>query len=459
MKKSNYKSTIISFSKELQSSIKKIRSLSSKHIKSLPQLDKIFSPLKRWHIKSIEEILMYDSMKKADQKKPIGEGIFREWVLYMQNLWRLVNDSIVWLICNDQRHILKQLCLHRERGPLSEANFESVYVTLELLNSDPYSIAVWNDATSFVDIGDITYLNKRVNNISFIELKGGDVNAEIISMMKVKDDSKFNKRYNIFVQKYGNKGIKHFDRIRKQEVRNKQITNLIKQGRGISPPISRYLEIRELKQLDEYYDNEMNDLLSRLENNINEAYTVIDDCLWIYATNTSLLSYKKINERFKNILLKKKPEFKEKLKENDNKWDVDRINNLNTGLFFRLSRPIFLRKLKPEYIGDILFGDLRNRILLYLDWDQFGKLISEKGVIFYWSSEKQARRERSKNWVKRGSVIVNGRLPLLKKGAVKGAISGPMMIRLLFDGIRPGIIAEQLVETLQLQIKKGNNKI
>ena len=49
--------------------------------------------------------------------------------------------------------------------------------------------------------------------------------------------------------------------------------------------------------------------------------------------------------------------------------------------------PIFFRAFEPETIRDVLMGRLTRRVLLYLDWVEYARLIREHGAELKWSSQ------------------------------------------------------------------------
>ena len=77
---------------------------------------------------------------------------------YSRHVWRKVNDAIIWSALGHQRHMVKRLCLYRRRTYLTENNDLSALATIKQLNADPLALAIWNDATSCVDIGDVTLI-------------------------------------------------------------------------------------------------------------------------------------------------------------------------------------------------------------------------------------------------------------------------------------------------------------
>jgi hypothetical protein len=85
-------------------------------------------------------------------------------------LWRRVNDAVAWGMLG-RREMIRQLCQHRVRPTLIESNPQSVAMVLDDINKDPLSMAIWNDATTFLDVGDITARRSGTKELDFIELK------------------------------------------------------------------------------------------------------------------------------------------------------------------------------------------------------------------------------------------------------------------------------------------------
>ena len=118
---------------------------------------------------------------------------------------------------------------------------------------------------------------------------------------------------------------------------------------------------------------------------------------------------------------------------------------LSDSFFSPVALPIFLRGIDPNIIGAVGYGDLMFRVFLYVDWDAFSAIVAKEGGTFSWSSEKDARRARSRNPTLRPTVI-GGRLANIEMGGVQLAITDPMRVQLLFDGLRPRVIAKQAIE-------------
>lgn len=411
---------------------------------------------KLWHYKAVDEILTFDAVARAEEERPIGHGV-KEWTEHTRSLWRKVNDSIIWSLAGRERHVVKRLCLYRNRTSLIENNAEGALRVLAQYNSNPMSMAVWNDATSCVDIGDVTFVeNGMIPMLQFGEIKEGEVNAEIMAMMKLKDQNEMIARLQGFAEKRGVYGIKQVDRFIRQIVRDKQMLSLLWEDQGFDPVSER--EIKVLDQREhalENYDPELGSMLAELQNGASEAWRLIDQCLWVYVNRDRGLGPGAVQEKFKKLMADRDPRLRDLLQKRLPQWDLGGMTLLNEGFSLPMALPLFLRGIDPAMIGDIAAGQLMYRVYLYLDWDKFGDLIREEGAEFRWSSEKAARRGRSQPFPLR-HIIVYGRIPQIITGKSTGAITGPNLIQVYFDGLRPRSLARLAVDTAKKMIARAS---
>lgn len=128
----------------------------------------------------IREVMTLEILlARADfSTKPKGSA---DWLRYLCRLWRRVNDAVAWGVLG-RREMIRQLRRHRVRPTLIESNPQSVAAVLDDINKDPQSIAIWNDATTFLDVGDITARRNGSKELDFIEIKQGDINLAILEL-------------------------------------------------------------------------------------------------------------------------------------------------------------------------------------------------------------------------------------------------------------------------------------
>jgi hypothetical protein len=153
------------------------------------------------HYDSINHIHVADGFLSACKKTKcpsVKTKIAHEY----RNLWRRLNDAIVWQMLGQQRHLIKRLTLYRDHGYLVQQNPDSIRRALETINAEPLSLGLWTDATSCVDVGDILQVDRKTGKISILEVKEGSVNDEIFKLPPCPH------AIHLFVEKHGQKGLK-----------------------------------------------------------------------------------------------------------------------------------------------------------------------------------------------------------------------------------------------------------
>jgi len=343
-----------------------------------------------WHLWAIDQILTFDQFLRLNKTKPVPGG--EEFGTHMCAAWRKVNDSIIWTFFGAKRWVVKRLCLYRPRTYLAENNASSVLTVLAGLNAKPLSFALWNDAISVVDMGDITYVEDGLRpEPSFIEFKEGEVNTEILELLELRGEE-FEVRFQAFAEARGAKGVKQFERVVRQQRTGQQMGELLANERGRDPVTGRDIEIVDVGAERSPYDEAFGALLQKALDGGSEVCELLEDCLWIYANgdpnvgrNTALLRFKTMLAE-KGVSLPPGPV---------HAHDRDRIVDLQWGNFQPLSKPLFLRMLTPEIIGALLGGRLLHRVFIYFDWARFANLCAQLGARFDWSPEKETRRMRA----------------------------------------------------------------
>lgn len=398
-------------------------------------IKKTHESYKKLHEIAIGAIIDFDShIKRAKDSKFSKDTT--EYLYFNRLIWRRFNDSLVWILLHYQRHILKRLCFYRERGFLVYQNPISTFKTLTEINTDPYSLAILNDATTCIDIGDILQTNLKTGKIEFIELKEGKVNSTLI------DSLDCDRALYFFVQKYGEKGKEQLSRLIRQEKRSLNAAKVIRDDKGIDHITGENMFLVESKTPDAIYDQELSEIIENARKE-GEAIGLIDGCLWIYAIFNKNLSNDDIIKNFSQAVFNQDSKIKDWLAEDLNKNYLYPVDSIMSGFHYPVSVPLFLRNIEDENIVDLIFGDLK--ILFFLDWINFSDLIKNAGGEFSWSSKKKGRQEKSKSEEKR-CLVIGERIPIISKGEVKTFIGCPTMVRIIFDSIRPSVIAAQEVE-------------
>lgn len=399
------------------------------------------------HEKAVYKIFTFDAFLQREKSHPTIPMV-KEYGEYNRAVWRKVNDAIIWSVFRMQRHIVKRLCLYRRRSFLSDSNDMHAMTTIKVLNTDPLSLAIWNDATSCVDIGDVTYIKDGLAPAPlYIELKEGTVNDAIIELLK--NDSA--EAREVFAKKYGPKAVKQLSRVVRQSEISEQAIALLQNERGVDPVTGHETQIIDMGVGEERYDDLLNDMLKTALYSSKEIAEKVE-CLWVLINRTT--ERQKGVEWVFNTLESK---LGRPLHTPKHKWESDRIADLNDGLEVPMAMPILLRHLDAEVIGELIYGNLMGRVHFYFDWEQFAKIVHEEGGTFEWSSEKEARRMQAQDPHMR-PLIIRGLVPMIVSNRSKMFLSDPAMVEVYFDGMTPRSIARRFVE-LGRNIDKGTHKM
>jgi hypothetical protein len=394
-----------------------------------------------WHQRAVQEILVFDQILRRNKAQPVaGLGQYAE---DMCALWRKVNDSIVWALLGAERWCVKRLCLYRPRTYLTENNAEAVLGLLRTLNANPLSVALWNDATSVVDVGDVTYIENGLKPAPvFLEVKEGAVNEEILELITLKGEE-LEVRFSAFAEARGEKGVKQFERFLRQAQTTSQMEILWTDLKGTDPVTGQEIEIFDLGSELSPYDETFGALLQHALERGGEVFELVEDCLWVYATADSAVSKPAAIGRFRALLEQNGvcvPSGTERLMPHDR----DRIVELRWGNSQPLAKPIFLRAFVPEVVGSLAVGRLAYKVFMYLDWARFAKLCEQCGVRFEWSSEKEGRRMLGKKATMR-SALFRGRVGYVHVEGGRFDITDPDLVRMYFDGAPPKAIIENKI--------------
>jgi len=446
-KNSNLKKTFFDITKKLRLPAGNSKMFSTKE-NILKNYDKfiinVHNTWKDIHYQALEEIINTDIFLNSKYYTNLNKKII--WKMdYFRQVWRRVNDAIIWGIFG-KRYIIKRLCLYRKRPPLIGGNIKSEIEVLDKLNSDPHNIAVLNDATFCVDIGDIILSNRKKNILQPIEIKEGKVNEIIFDLLT--SDAKnieLEGEYEHFPNTYGEKGAKQIERFHRQIKRSDQMINLIKNEEGIDPYTSEKMKIKESSAKDEFYDDQLEQLLEKSKET-GEGVTLVDNCLWIYASYNNKFRLFEHKKRFLELIEKSKPEDIDYIRSIFNKTEEGRIIPLYDWVNRHVCLPIFYRKLSENNISELIAGKLLNNVLMYFNWSKFGDLFTKHKGKFRWSSKKEGRREKSVTFSKRTCLVIDDRIPKIYYEKGDCSLTGANLIQILFDGIKPSSIAARISE-------------
>lgn len=399
---------------------------------------------KHWHGEAVREVLIFDAFAEREKQHPIGRGAL-EFANYNRALWRRVNDAIVWAVFGGQRHVVKRFCLYRDRNRLVENNAEVAMDAIAAMNANPLSLALWTDATSCVDIGDVLLVEDgRVPQPRFIELKSGKVNDEIFRFTQLEGEEA-QAAIHAFISKYGKAGVKQFERMMRQHRTADQALELLAKDRGTDPVTGMEMEVIGIDVEEETYDETLNALLMQAIDGPTEVMELVAGCLWVYANGDPAFLRNAAIRRFRELLAARgvHPATADEL-DKVRADDKDRIVRLDWNVFHQMARPIFHRNLHPRVTASVMSGALLHKTLLYFDLGRFAECVTQAGATFAWASDKTVRRANAMRADIRPSTF-KGRIPEMRMGSARMYLSDPNLVQMWFDGLTPRTIVKRSI--------------
>jgi hypothetical protein len=408
---------------------------------------------KKLHQDSVRQLIIWEGFLQREKTHPIG-GATVAIAEMNRAVWRRVNDAIVWSIFGMQRHLIKRLCLYHRRVNLLESNPNSAMSTVAKLNANPRSFALWNDATSFVDIGDVMFVEDGLLPVpQFLELKEGPVNGAIIDVLATEEGSRA-QAFATFEARFGKKGVSQFNRVVRQKSAGDKAIRLMRDDHGIDPVTEHEMRVVESKAEPGSYDDCLRSMLDFTLDRREPAIECIDGCLWLYANADPAVKGGMAGVQFAELLKSKAPHVSLPMTQQNPAWDRDVIRNLSAGIKYQISKPLFLRNLSAVQVASITYGALSDKVLLYLDMDAFGKLIEKTGGNFAWGTKKDVGRIRALNPRLRPPLF-GGRIPRICVGEIVAHITDPNLVEMFYDGVTPWTMAQQTVGELDEVVKSG----
>jgi hypothetical protein len=410
---------------------------------------------KRLHLASLKELFLWEGWLRREKAHPIGPPAV-EFAEYNRVVWRRINDAIIWSVFGVERHVVKRFCLYKPRLELLQSNPDSVYAALEAFNAEPMSLAIWNDATSIVDIADLTYIKDGLSPMpEFIELKAGEVNAEILELLKLKGNE-FSSKFKEFAEKRSKHGIAQFERIIRQHKTGEQAIDLLHKERGTDPVTGVETRIVDIPVVQDTYDQELDEVLRKAVAQHSEVIQLVGGCVWVYASADPKVDRNQASLRFLNFLSTQISGSHFAGIQKPGSQDRDRIVSLRGAFHQPVAKPIFLRALDPLAIASTIYGDLAFKTFLYIDWQRFSNLCAECGVEFVWTDGKAMRRARSMQASLRPPLI-SGRLAQIKVQEAVMTMTDPSLVQILFDGTTSLTVIKNMIAHAEILQREGRS--
>jgi hypothetical protein len=398
------------------------------------------------HTRSIDAIMTMEGILSPERRKvmpPAMEFYFQRCI----QIWRRMNDALIWVLLGYQDHVIRTVCHRKERQLLASANPGPMRKLLENLNADSKSIAVWTDATTCVDVGDIFCRAPRGKPNGFLEVKEGSMNDKIFELLKAKGSpAEISVQIDAFVQENGPKALKQLERVIRQRTRYNEVLDIVQYEKGYDSRRDAEVIIEESKVTLESYDPELQAIIDEAVE--SPVLRSLDRCLWIYVDRDPNMPPTQKIEDFRIALQKAAPDALPWIQRNfQGKLPFEAIP-LEGNLYSPEAVPLFLRPLRAETIRDVLLGNLMDSVYIFLDWRELSTMIQEQGAELAWSTFKEGRREQAKPYGQR-KLTIGERVPRFQTKDGHFIEGFSKVYRIYFDGFTPSSIVAQYLELLQ----------
>lgn len=307
-------------------------------------------------INDINEVKELDIQKKEHHRQKNKEAkqecIKRIDILKAQiMILRRFIDSIVWTMLDDEHSTIRRLPLEDNLDNLSIKNLIEAIDVLEEINSDPFTIGISSDLTTFIHTGDLLIRNYFDGKLSIVELKSGWKNIEFCKAASFSLDSEcpiFDEQY---TKELSSVDLKHYQRTKKQIKHMRDVTTVINTGNGYDYLNKQTVKIKDNNYIPTFFSEKIMDSWRRISLGKLWDIHVIDECLFIGA-------YKNIEMGFVGF----------------NSWmKTSNFNgtvfNINDSFKYKLTKPLLNLNLSDQVVKDILLGEFI--VVLCLDNERF----------------------------------------------------------------------------------------
>lgn len=340
-----------------------------------------------------------------------------------------IADGIAWQLISGQIHISRRLYIGESSKQLESSNLTHAITVASEINELPENFALISDLTHFVQIGDL--LIRTPERVGIMELKQGAVNDKIADLVKKMYNPDFPvKEIEDELSTYDLNTAKQLGRVLRQQERAFRAIEVINNDKGNDPKTGEKVTVSTPKNITSVYSHEFEKLLEKLDSS-KWAYNVIDrGCLHIglYRDEGRLMAPFLI----KDILSK----------ETKNYVIVDFMS-----IAGNVSEPLFAKPISPEFMIDILVGDLK--LIIGLNIDALIQVFIDIGFEVEFLSEKETMKLKQREKMKVMFIINKRAIQITNPGNKKTMIIGGGIIsKIFFDSIYPSNIAITLLETL-----------
>lgn len=357
-----------------------------------------------------------------------------------QLLWYHVNNYLAWMALKRERHVVRRMCGFKPRPRLSQANPDGVFQLIGELNSDPLKFAMWADATSFIDAGDVLVIDPLSGSHQLMEVKQQGEGIWAFSSQAPKEGIR---EFQASIAGPANKAEAKTQRLRRQLARMQKIEEVIRKDTGTDPFLNLPVFIADSKLEERNFHEELSALMARARNE-RYALQMIDECLWVgvfYDHNPKLRL---------DFAMSAATEFSDGSKAQFQ--EITERALAETQIYTRmaghwLALPVFAFEMPDEDVLHLISGIAKVR--MYFHWEAWGKLLEKLGGQFRWLSDKEYRSTVERGSIEKPDKFTKG-VPYVTFGDNSFVPPSTHMIRIFTDMLRPSVLVELVQHQAQI---------
>ncbi len=194
---------------------------------------------------------------------------------------RRMLDVILWTIFAGDHSTLRRLHVVGGQHSLSATNIKDAMRVVDNFNANPLVMALSTDMLSFVHVGDVIVTNRESGLTDFVEVKAGDKNADIAAIAEFAVRSDCDVFEQMATADFSETDKNHYERVKRQAVRNETIMSTIRHEGGIDPNTGYNVVIRATPEPVAFWSEPIQRCYGSLTNEKKWAIDVIDECLYV----------------------------------------------------------------------------------------------------------------------------------------------------------------------------------
>lgn len=334
-------------------------------------------------------------------------------------------DFIVWQIIGG--HHFKARALYsgnRSRPDLLNTNLESVLLSVEQFHlMNPASFALITDLTSFVDVGDIIWVDDE--SFKIVEVKTGSKQEQVTRLVNKIFDLKHT------IVKDDLEGItpSMMDQAKRtidQLMKGSAATSFLNTEKGKDPFTGDQRKVFETGAIQERYFKQLRDLLDTALKD-GDAAGSVEDIIKIGVYQPHKVPTGLDFSRSSYVI-------------------VDRtiLTNYITQIFVPIREPLFFKPIGKEHIFNLLFRKLT--VIIAIDLDKLIEFFNHGGLKASWLSRKESFRYKEKKKTKHRPFFFNDQVIQLQSGDLTLVLGDQFLIRLTYDNLTPSALRQTYLE-------------